>query len=325
MRADRLLSLMLLLQKNGKMTSRALADELGVSQRTIWRDVEALSLAGVPIYAEGGHGGGIALDEGYRTSLTGLKESEALTLFVSSNAKLLNDVGLGEAAERSLLKLLAALPSAHQPAVAHMRQRLLIDPDWWWQDDNPLPFWEALQHAVYTDHQVEAVYETYHGDVIQRILEPYSLIAKSSVWYLVAHHGEGEFRTYRVSRFRKIIPLDVPFQRREDFDLPTYWETHQRLYPQNFTAYAFTLRMHKDKLPFVNGLVPGRYQIKPGEEHWLVVQFYLESIEMAKMLVFGLGAQASVIEPEALRQAVVNAAYILIEQHRRAPPNDGIL
>lgn len=315
LRADRLLSIILLLQTNGKMTSRALADELGVSQRTIWRDVDALSLAGIPIYAEGGHGGGIALDEGYRTSLTGLKESEALTLFVSSNAKTLEAVGLGEAAERSLLKLLAALPSAHQPAIAHMRQRLLIDPDWWWQDENPLPFWETLQQAVYTDRRIEAVYETYHGTTIRRVLEPYSLIAKSSVWYLVAHHGDGEFRTYRVSRFREIIPLDVPFQRQEDFDLPTYWREHQRLYPENFSAYRFTLRMHQDKLPFVMGLVPGRYRIAVQEGEWLVVQFQLESIDMAKMLVFGLGAQASIIEPEALRQAVLDAAHVLIAQH----------
>jgi predicted DNA-binding transcriptional regulator YafY len=315
MRADRLLSIILLLQTNGKMTSRTLADELGVSQRTIWRDVEALSLAGVPIYAEGGHGGGIALDEGYRTSLTGLKESEALTLFVSSNAKTLEAVGLDEAAERSLLKLLAALPSAHQPAVAHMRQRLLIDPDWWWQDENPLPFWETLQQAVYMDRQIEAVYETYHGATIRRVLEPYSLIAKSSVWYLVAHHGDGEFRTYRVSRFREIIPLHVPFQRREDFDLPTYWQEHQKLYPQNFTSYRFTLRLHQNRLSFVSGLVPGRYQITAQEEDWLVVEFQLESMDMAKMLVFGLGTQAFVIEPEALREVVVEDARLLIQQH----------
>ncbi len=147
------------------------------------------------------------------------------------------------------------------------------------------------------------------------MLEPYSLIAKSSVWYLVAHHGEGEFRTYRVSRFREIIPLDVPFQRREDFDLPTYWREHQQLYPQNFSAYSFTLRMHQDRLPFVIGLVPGRYQIKAQDGEWLVIEFHLESLDMAKMLVFGLGAGASLIEPDSLRDAVLESARTLIARH----------
>ena len=133
MRADRLLALMMLLQTRGKMTTQSLADELAVSRRTILRDVNALSYAGVPIYTEGGHGGGVALDEHYRTTLTGLHTAEVQALFIANNRAVLDDVGLNDAAEQLLLKLLAALPAAHHLTVDHIRQRLMIDPTWWWQ------------------------------------------------------------------------------------------------------------------------------------------------------------------------------------------------
>src|SRR5260221_4956858 len=121
MRADRLLSIVLLLQTRGKMTAQVLAQELEVSTRTILRDIDALSTTGIPIYAEGGHSGGIALDKNYRVTLTGFKEDEVHSLFVSDNPKLLKDVGLVEAAVISLLKHSAALATLHQASVADIR------------------------------------------------------------------------------------------------------------------------------------------------------------------------------------------------------------
>lgn len=134
MRADRLLMVIMMLQTRGKMTTRALSKEMGVSRRTILRDLDALSLAGVPIYTEGGHGGGVALDEQYRTTLTGLQTHEVRSLFVTTAGTALSDVGLGTASESLALKLLAALPAIHRPTAEHIRQRLLIDPAWWWRD-----------------------------------------------------------------------------------------------------------------------------------------------------------------------------------------------
>src|SRR5262245_47693068 len=141
MRADRLLSIMMLLQNRGKTTAQTLAREMGVSRRTILRDIDALSFAGIPIYAEGGHGGGIALDENYRLSLTGLKEAEVRALFVSNDSRLLSDIGLGQAAESTLPKLFAMLPELHKQAVERIRQRVHIDPLWWWHEEQPRPFW----------------------------------------------------------------------------------------------------------------------------------------------------------------------------------------
>jgi predicted DNA-binding transcriptional regulator YafY len=316
MRADRLLSLMMLLQTRGKMTAQSLAEKLEVSRRTILRDIDALSTAGVPVYAEGGHGGGIALDENYRTTLTGLQDREIRALFVGSNTQLLSEIGLGEAAESTLLKLLAVLPASHQLAVEHIRQRILIDPTWWWHDAQPLAFWDQLQQAVYKDRCIRAVYERPNGERVERILEPYSLVAKSSVWYLIARQDE-KLRTYRVSRFQQITLLDTSFHRREEFDLPTYWREHLQDFVETQAGYCFTLRIHPDRLNFLKSIIPGRYHPvePPDAAGWVIVHFQLESLDLAKMLVFGLGQQSIIIEPLELREAVLSMAQELLNHY----------
>jgi predicted DNA-binding transcriptional regulator YafY len=316
MRADRLLTLILLLQTRGKMTARRLAEELGVSRRTILRDLDALSLAGVPVFAEGGHGGGIALDENYRTSLAGLQEKEVRSLFVASNAQLLREVGLGEAAESTLLKLLAALPRAHQPTAEHIRQRILIDPVWWWREAQPPAFWAQLQQAVYEDRRIRAVYERQDGEVVERELEPYSLVAKSSVWYLIAQRA-GELRTYRVSRFHQITLLETHFRRRDDFDLASHWQTHLQEFIETVSEYHFTLRIHPDRVNFARWLLPGRCQLEEpaGEDGWVTAHFHVDTLDLARMLVFGLGVQARVVEPKELRDSVVDGAGEILKTH----------
>ncbi|MBI5929072.1 MAG: YafY family transcriptional regulator [Chloroflexi bacterium] len=320
MRADRLLAIMLILQTRGKMTAQLLAKEVGVSIRTILRDVEALSLAGIPIYAEGGHGGGIALDENYRTTLTGLKESELRTLFVAGTTRLLYDIGLGEAAESTQRKLSAALPLQHQSTVDQVHQRLYVDPVWWWHDPSPMAFYGELQRAVFEDRLVEVVYEHYDGEQVKRVLAPYSLVAKASHWYLIAERDD-EFRMYRLSRFYSITVKNEHFQRREDFDLVTYWHENAQRFADTITAYILTLRVHENRLKFVQWLVSGRYEVleEPTADGWLTVRLRLESMELAKMLVFGLGHDAVVIEPHDLHEAVLNDARQLLEKY--APNN----
>ncbi len=315
MRADRLLTMIMLLQTRGKMTAQALAERLEVSRRTILRDIDALSAAGVPIYADGGHGGGIALDESYRTTLAGLQEREIRALVVNANAPLLREVGL-EASDQTMLKLLAALPLAQQSSVEHIRQRILIDPTWWWRDAQSLAWWDQLQQAVHTDRCVLAVYERHDGAVVERTLEPYSLVAKSSIWYLIAARA-GELRTYRVSRFRQVTLLDTSYQRRQDFDLPTHWQEQLRRFGAIQADYSFTLRMDADRLSFLQQIVPGRYQppSAPDADGWVSVRIHLESHDLAIMLVFGLGAHARVVEPPELQAAIQQTAQAVLGQH----------
>jgi predicted DNA-binding transcriptional regulator YafY len=322
MRADRLVSIVLLLQTRGKLTTKTLATELEVSQRTILRDLDALTTAGIPIYADGGHGGGVALDENYRLSLTGLKEAEVRSLFVSSNSRLLSEIGLGEAAEGAQLKLLAALPLAHQSAVELIRQRIHIDPLWWWHDSQQLPFWEALQQAVYEDRCIQTIYENSSGNRTERTLEPYSLVAKSSIWYLIARHDAG-FRTYRVSRFQSISLLETTFHRQPDFDLPIYWQEHLQEFTENLSEYRFTLEIAADRVNFLQWIIPGRYQLVaiPEDHEYVVVHLHLESVDLARMLIFGLGASVRMIEPPELREAVLKTAQEVIDSLK--PPAPG--
>jgi predicted DNA-binding transcriptional regulator YafY len=279
------------------------------------RDIDALSAAGVPVYAEGGHGGGIALDEQYRTTLAAMQDKEISTLFIGSNSQLLNEIGLGEAAESTMLKLRAVLPTMHQPSVEHFRQRILIDPIWWWHDTQPLPWWDQLQQAVYEDRQIQVIYERHDGEVVERTLEPYSLVAKSSVWYLIANHA-GELHTYRVLRFREITLLDTTFQRREDFDLPTHWQAQMQRFGKFVSDYSFTLRMDPEQMNFIKTIVPGRYQQieQPKVDGWITLQFHLESVDLARMLVFGLGEHAVVVAPQELKESVLNTAQAILDR-----------
>ncbi len=313
MRADRLIALMLLLEVRGRMTTQQLADALEVSRRTILRDVDALSSAGVPLYTEGGHGGGVALDEQYRVSLTGLMESEVRALFVSQNAALLNEVGMGQATESTLLKLFAALPHTHRQSVDYIRQRIYIDPHWWWQEQQPLPFLDALQQAVYEDHRIRVTYQHHNGTVVERLLSPYSLVAKMSVWYLIAKR-DGALRTYRVSRIRAVEVLDDCFERDADFDLTTYWTTHVQQFRRGLVQYRFTLRLPEPRLSFIEWYFPGRSHVitPPDDTGYFTTQFETETPELARMFVLGLGTDAEVVAPSELHESVVAVAQEIV-------------
>jgi predicted DNA-binding transcriptional regulator YafY len=192
----------------------------------------------------------------------------------------------------------------------------LIDPTWWWHDAQPLAFWDQLQQAVDEDRCIRVVYERRDGEAVERILKPYSLVAKSSVWYLVAEQGE-ELRTYRVSRFRQITLLDTHFQRRPEFDLPAYWREHLQDFVETQAEYKFTLRIHPDRLNFLKWIVPGRYQpVEPPDAGgWITVHLQLESVDLARMLVFGLGRQAVIVGPPELREAVLSAAREIVDKY----------
>lgn len=315
MRADRLISIMLLLQVRGKLTAQALADELEVSRRTILRDIDAMGAAGIPVYADSGHGGGFALDPSYRVSLTGLKEAEIRALFVSSSARLLEDLGLGEAAGKAHLKLSAALPRPYEQVVDHMRQRFHIDPVWWY-GPRALPSLPVLKAAVEEDRRVQMLYEHRDGEVVERVVEPYGLVAKSSIWYLVAM-CEGATRVYRVSRVQQATLLDERFQRNAAFDLVSYWERHVAEFRSNLVPFSFRLRVRGDLLNFAKWHVPGTFQVEEptASDGWFTARFETESLASARMFVLGLGPGAVVLEPRELHDAVIEQARAVVERY----------
>ena len=224
MRADRLLSILLMLQSRGQITAGDLAARLEVSERTIHRDMEALSIAGVPVYATRGTGGGWSLSEEYRAETGGLNEAEVQAVFLTRPQKLLSDLGLNQAAEVGLLKLLSALPQGRRGNAEQTMARIHFDVAGWRDQEEAVPLLPMLHRAVQGERCIEIAYVRGDGEASERIIDPLGLVAKGHVWYLVGASGE-QFRTFRVSRIRRAELTDRLFTRPPGFDLASYWES----------------------------------------------------------------------------------------------------
>ncbi len=307
MRADRLLSILFLLQGNGRMTARSLAARLEVSERTIDRDMEALSMSGVPVWAERGRGGGWQLTDEYRTDLTGLTESELRSLALTTAPAVLGDLGLTDAADRAVMKLLAGLPEARRRQVETARRYLHIDPRGWRRTDDAAPELAALDEALRTDRRIAMTYERADGSVVERRTNPLGLVANGSVWYLVAA-SEGEPRTYRASRIRAVELLDEPIERPAGFDLPEFWGRSRAEFVARLPRYLATIRVSPAGL---DRLTSGWWRYlsvietgDPEADGWSTCRIQADAIEVAQGVVLGLGAEARVIEPAQLRDRI---------------------
>ncbi|MDG4861089.1 WYL domain-containing protein, partial [Streptomyces sp. T-3] len=224
MRAARLIKMVLLLQSRPAMTAAELAQELEVSERTITRDAQALSEAGIPVYADRGRLGGYRLIGGYRTRLTGLARSEAEALFLSGVPGALREMGLEDTASAARLKVSAALLPSLRDAQESAAQRFHLDAPGWFAEPETPELLPAIADAVWDDRVVSARYGR-RGTEVERELEPYGLILKAGVWYLCARvPGDGgDFRVYRLDRFTAVSAGEDRFTREETFDLPGFW------------------------------------------------------------------------------------------------------
>lgn len=318
MRADRLLSILLLLQVQRRLTARELAERLRVSARTIHRDMEALSGAGVPVVAERGAGGGWHLLEEYRTNLTGLSDAEVQALFLASPGRLFADLGLAEAADGALIKLLAALPTRHRGRAEDIQSRIHIDLAGWRQVEDAVPTLPTLQEAIWGERQLRIGYHRGDGREVERIVAPLGLVAKGSLWYLIAAH-EGELRTYRVSRITTATLLDATFVRPPGFDLAAFWAQSARDFITRLPQYRATVRVAPAALRQLRR--GGRYaRIEAAEaadaDGWTVVQLDLETEEWASELVLSLGAAIEVLDPLELRSSIIRESAAMVALYR---------
>lgn len=311
MRADRLLSILLLLQQHSMLTARELARRLEVSPRTIHRDMEALSTAGVPVLAERGANGGWRLLEPYRTDLTGLNAAELQALLVGSPAHVLGDLGLRGAYEAAIIKLQAAAPAMLLDA-DFIRQRIYIDTPGWQQRREDQPHFRTLQTAVLTDRRVKMVYERSGSDAVERIVDPLGLVAKGQVWYLVAavmgvDAAETDIRTYRIARIQAAALLDEACERPAGFELAGYWADASAAFVAGLPQYLVTLRVdlsHFERLRASWRFGRVRDVSAPDAAGWCQVVLDFEVIEEATAYTLGMGPYAEVTAPEALRERV---------------------
>lgn len=318
MRASRLLSILLLLQNRGRMTAEALAAEFEVSVRTIYRDIDQLSAAGTPVYADRGRSGGFHLMDGYRTRLTGLTDAEAETLFLGGLSGPAAQMGFSGAVTTMQLKLLAALPPERQTAAERLAGRFHLDPLGWYQSAEEAERLPALAQAVWTSRRITVRYESWKGEV-RRELEPLGLILKGGLWYLAARPAEGrsrEPRTYRVSNILELAVAETAFERPAGFDLARWWgETSRRFEADLFTGTA-TLRLTPAGLKQLAKLGAEQARIAasaaaPGDDGRVELAVPIESVEHAATDFLRLGAEAEVLAPASLRAAMRASALRL--------------
>jgi predicted DNA-binding transcriptional regulator YafY len=322
MRADRLMAILLHLQAHGRTTAAELAERLEVSERTIYRDLDALSLAGVPVYAERGPGGGCALPDDYRTNLTALNEAEVRTIFMSGLRGPLQELGLDRALDDALSKLQAALPANHQQDALISRQRVYFDAASWNRPNETVPYIRELQEAVWQQRRVWLNHHKGDGKANERLVEPYGLVAKASIWYLVAgtlsSDDQKGFRVsvYRASRILGVRFTDDHFERPQDFDLGAYWDEWCANYKASWYIYPVTIKFHESATralhqAFGETIFEAIRKAQPAENGMLTVKLLFEYHEDARNNLIRLGTLVEVLEPLELRDSIYELAQSL--------------
>jgi predicted DNA-binding transcriptional regulator YafY len=294
MRATRLVSLLLLLQTRGQLTAAEIAEKLDVSIRTIHRDVESLTAAGVPVEAVRGPAGGYRLAGGYRTRLTGLTADEAEALFATGVSGPAVELGLGGELAAARLKVLAALPHELQERATRATRLFHLDTRGWFRAEDRVPHLPALSSAVWRGCRVRLRYRE-GGRVVQRTIDPLGLVLKGGAWYLVARRSAG-MRVYRVSRVASVRPLEASFERPAQFELADFWEEWSRNFEETLPRVQVTVRVDEE----VRRFLPGEPRIE--EDGRTVVAFSHLGDAYRELLRFG--SQVEVLEPVELRERV---------------------
>jgi len=313
MRARRLLSLLLVLQNRGHRTAAELADELGVSLRTVYRDLEALSTAGIPVATERGPGGGCRLLNGYRTQLTGLDAGEAEALFLAGLPGPAAELGLGSLLARAQRKVLAALPARLRAAASLADQRFHLDTRGWFQPESEHPALESLAGAVWSDRRIRFEYERGDGKRVTREADPLALGLKAGLWYLVGRVG-AELRVYRVSRISGVTVTDVAFERDPGFDLRAFWSDFVTRFETGLPGVEVTVRVAPGAGEWVEKLGDPvrRAPAAPGPtldgDGWTRRTLVFEKLEYAESALLGMGAAVEVVAPEELRARIAARA-----------------
>ena len=314
MKGDRLISLLLLLQSRRQCTARELAATLEVSERTVYRDVDSLCAAGVPVYAQRGSTGGIALSDGYRRALTHFNEDEIRALFVSG-ASPLADLGLDHGLDRALAKLHGGLAEIQKRAADKARSRIHLDGKRWNQQEPPRELLVALRRAVWDDRRIEIRYRDRNKAPSQRRIDPLGLVSKAGVWYLIARFN-GEMRSFRVDRIAAANELAEQFERPPDFDLERYWR-------ESSTTFERTSRV--EDCPVTLG-VPVDWIERVTEAYWqaeivdrtpagATIRIVFPHVDIATYQLIAWSEFVTLLEPASLREEVTKRARTALDRY----------
>jgi predicted DNA-binding transcriptional regulator YafY len=321
-KSGRLLTILLLLQTRGRMTAAQLAAELEVSVRTVYRDVEALHTAGVPLYGDAGHRGGYELLAGYRTRLTGLSAGEAGALFLTGLPGPAADLGLGPAVEGARLKLRAALPPGLREQADRMSRRFHLDAPGWYAEDDDVPFLPAVAGAVWRGRVLDVRYRRWAEPTdVDRRLEPYGLVLKAGRWYVVAARPGGSGpRTYRVDRILRLTVTEDGFTVPDDFDLAAHWQVYQRDFHARLHRDEALVRLSPRGVTRLTGAAARAAAAAgtPDPDGWTRARVPVESMDRAHDQFLALGADAEVLGPPGLRARLAATARALADRYAGA-------
>ncbi|MBB5114034.1 YafY family protein [Micromonospora echinospora] len=318
MRASRLVSLLLLLQTRGRMTAHELADALEVSVRTVYRDVESLGAAGVPVYADRGPAGGYRLLEGYRTRLTGMTGPEAEALFLAGLPGPAAELGLASVVAAAELKVRAALPDELADRSGRIRQRFHLDAPGWFRHPEATPHLATLAGAVWEDRLVRLRYRRWRAPrEVTRLVEPLGVVLKAGRWYLVGRCGE-QVRTFRVGAVLDAEVTGERYERDDGFDLAAYWREWTARYERDVYRDQARIRLTVAALEFMPYVFPPEMSRaaraaagEPGPDGWLETTVPIESVRHAHAELLKLGAEVEVLAPAELRDRFTATAHAL--------------
>ncbi len=320
----RLLSILLLLQARGRMTAPQLAREFEVSVRTILRDIDQLSLAGIPVYAERGRAGGFQLMDGYRTRLTGLSQPEAQAIFLAGLPGPAAELGLSSLLSAARLKLLAALPAQVQPGAERIASRFHLDPTGWFRDADPTPFLQAVARAVWDERCALLRYG--QGDSPARKIAPLGLVLKGGVWYLIAQGDQSRggriIRTYRVANIQDVKVVDEAVVRPKDFDLAAHWDTASRDYEAGVYRVWAEVRLSPKGRGLLRMLGPHLVAAadetagEPDKAGWVRCSLPIESEDDGVREFLRLGEEIEVMAPPRLRAKLAEMAAAIAHRYR---------
>jgi predicted DNA-binding transcriptional regulator YafY len=306
MRADRLLAIMLLLQRGGRITASDLAKRLEVSVRTIYRDLEALGAAGVPVYAEPGRNGGIRILESYTTDLGGLSLADAELVPLLGLSDAFAGIALGSSLRRTETKLLMALPDDQRVRAEQARRRIHVDLSRWWDHAEPLPHLPTLVEAVFGGKRLSIRYKRGEdASVVDRTIDPLGLVVQGGTWYLVGRTAAGEQgRIYRVSRIEDAEALAETAEADEEFDLVAFWLERKEDFHMTRSGYQVTVRAKPWALRNLRYEYTGAV---PAGEDWVTAELSFGTRGMAFERLLGLGAGIEVVDPDDLRTGIADA------------------
>jgi predicted DNA-binding transcriptional regulator YafY len=321
-RASRLVTLLFTLQRMRGATAGALARELEVSERTIYRDVAALSAAGVPLWTEPGRGGGIRLLEGWRTRLDGLTAHEAAAIFAVGAPQVLAELGMSTALAGAQAKLLATLPPELQAHARSVAERFHLDAPGWFHTPQQVTQLATVAEAVWEQQRLRIRYRR-RRDEVERTIDPLGLVLKAGTWY-VAGGVQGAVRTYRVDRISSAEPTGERFGRPADFVLAEWWAEAAGRFESQMLRASVRLRVGPRGLKFLPHLTDHDAALRaiahagpPDGEGWRELELEVEGVDVAAGQLTGLGGEVEALDPPALREALAAAGSALAA--RNAP------